>query len=136
MSTGPCLLCFDDPDFDFEPPPPVAVIFLSPPPPDFIELAPPRSAVDMFVLPAPVFVPVPAWVNPPHNIVPPRDNIVFNNIHNTTNINNTTINNETNNQGGQANPQAYRKCRRGGEDRARALASTTGRARVPQASDG
>jgi uncharacterized caspase-like protein len=100
------VLYFDDPDFDFDPPPPVAVIFLPSPPPDFIVLAPPRPAVDIFVLPVPVFVPVPVWVNPPHNIVPPRDNIVFNNIHNTTIINNTTINNETNNQAGQGNGSA------------------------------
>ncbi|WP_095204128.1 caspase family protein [Mesorhizobium carmichaelinearum] len=100
------VLYFDDPEFDFEPPPPVAVIFLPPVPPDFIVLAPPQPAVDIFVLPVPVFVPVPVWVNPPHNVVPPRDNIVFNNIHNTTIINNTTINNETNNQGGQSNGNA------------------------------
>lgn len=100
------VLYFDDPDFGFDPPPPVAVIFLPPPPPDFIVLEPPQPAVDIFVLPVPVFVPVPVWVNPPHNIVPPRDNIVFNNIHNTTIINNTTINNETNNQAGQANGNA------------------------------
>jgi uncharacterized caspase-like protein len=90
------VLYFDD--FDFEPPPLIAVIFLPPPPPDFIVLPPPRPAVDIFVLPVPVFVPVPVWVNPPHNIVRPPDNIIFNNIHNTTIINNTTINNETNNQ--------------------------------------
>lgn len=90
------VLYFDDPDFDFEPPPPVAVIFLPPPPPDFVVLAPPRPAVDIFVLPVPVFVPVPVWVNPPRNIVPPPGNIIFNNIHNTTVINNTTINNEDN----------------------------------------
>ncbi|WP_095091930.1 caspase family protein [Mesorhizobium sophorae] len=94
------VLYFDDPDFDFEPPPPVAVIFLPPPPSDFVVLAPPRPAVDVFVLPAPVFVPVPVWVNPPHNIAPPPDNVIFNNIHNTTVINNTTINTE-NNQAGQ-----------------------------------
>ncbi|MER9616712.1 caspase family protein [Mesorhizobium sp. M0207] len=100
------VLYFGDPDFHFEPPPPVAVIFLPPPPPDFIVLAPPRPAVDIFVLPVPVFVPVPVWVNPPRNIVPPRDNIVFNNIPNTTIINNRTINNETNGEAGQANGNA------------------------------
>jgi len=94
------VLYFDDPDFDFEPPPPVAVVFLPPPPPDFIVLAPPPEPVGIFVLPSPVFVPFPAWINPPHDIVPPPDNIIFNNIHNTTIINNTTINNE-NNQAGQ-----------------------------------
>ncbi|CAN7630961.1 caspase family protein [Mesorhizobium sp. LjNodule214] len=100
------VIYFDDPDFDFAPPPPVAVIFLPPPPPDFIVLPPPPPPVAIFVLPVPVFVPVPVWVNPPHNIVPPPDNIVFNNIHNTTIINNTTINNETINQTGQASGNA------------------------------
>ncbi|MEW6632658.1 MAG: caspase domain-containing protein [Pseudomonadota bacterium] len=93
------VLYFDDPDFDFEPPPPVAVVFLPPPPPDFIVLAPPPEPVGIFVLPSPVFVPFPAWINPPHDIVPPPNNIIFNNIHNTTIINNTTIN--ENNQAGQ-----------------------------------
>ncbi|OHV62446.1 peptidase C14 caspase catalytic subunit p20 [Mesorhizobium sp. LCM 4577] len=93
------VLYFDDPDFDFEPPPPVAVIFLPPPPPDFVVLAPPPPPVGIFVLPSPAFVPFPRWINPPHDIVPPPDNIIFNNIHNTTVINNTTIN--ENNQAGQ-----------------------------------
>ncbi len=93
------VLYFDDPDFDFDPPPPIAVIFLPPPPPDFIVLAPPPRPVGIFVLPSPVFVPFPTWINPPHDIVPPPDNIIFNNIHNTTIINNPTIN--ENNQAGQ-----------------------------------
>jgi uncharacterized caspase-like protein len=93
------VLYFDDPDFDFDPPPPVAVIFLPPPPPEFIVLPPPRPPVEVFVLPVPVFVPFPRWINPPHDIVPPPDNIIFNNIHNTTIINNTVIN--ENNQAGQ-----------------------------------
>ncbi|QKC84905.1 caspase domain-containing protein [Mesorhizobium sp. NZP2077] len=93
------VLYFDDPDFDFDPPPPVTVIFLPPRPRDFIELPPPPPPVGIFLLPTPVFVPVPAWVNPPHDIFPPPDNVIFNNIHNTTIINNTTIN-ENNNQGG------------------------------------
>ena len=98
------VLYFDDPDFDFEPPPPVAVIFLPPPPPDFVVLVAPPPPVDVFVLPTPVFVAIPAFINPPRDIVPPRDNIIFNNIHNTTvinNINNTTIN--ENNQAAQGN---------------------------------
>ncbi|MBN9275632.1 MAG: caspase family protein [Mesorhizobium sp.] len=95
------VLYFDDPDFDFEPPPPVAVIFLPPPPPDFIELPPPPPPVDVFVLPTPVFVPMPAFINPPRDIVAPPDNIIFNNIHNTTIINNTTINEGQQNGGGQ-----------------------------------
>ncbi|MFK0690102.1 caspase domain-containing protein [Mesorhizobium sp. IMUNJ 23033] len=93
------VLYFDDPEFDFEPPPPPSVIFLPPPPPEFIVLPPPPPPVGIFLLPTPVFVPVPLWVNPPHDIVPPPSNVIFNNIHNTTIINNTTIN-ETNNQGG------------------------------------
>ncbi len=93
------VLYFDDPEFDFDPPPPVAVIFLQERPRDFIELPPPPPPIGVFLLPTPVFVPVPAWVNPPHDIIPPPDNVIFNNIHNTTIINNTTIN-ENNNQGG------------------------------------
>ncbi|RWJ99945.1 caspase domain-containing protein [Mesorhizobium sp.] len=100
------VLYFDDPDFDFDPPPPVAVIFLPPPPPDFIVLPPPRPPVEIFVLPVPVFVPVPVWVRPPHDIVPPPDNIIFNNIHNATVINNTVISNETVNQAGQPSGNA------------------------------
>ncbi|RUW84995.1 caspase family protein [Mesorhizobium sp. M1E.F.Ca.ET.063.01.1.1] len=100
------VLYFDDPDFDFEPPPPVTIIFLPPPPPDFIVLPPPRPPVEVFVLPVPVFVPVPVWVRPPHDIVPPRDNIIFNNIHNATVINNTVINNEITNQAVQPSGNA------------------------------
>ncbi|BCM18181.1 caspase family protein [Mesorhizobium sp. J8] len=103
------VLYFDDPDFDFEPPPPVDVIFLPPPPPDFVVLPPPPPPVDVYVLPTPVFVPVPVWVRPPRDIVPPPNDIIFNNIHNTTvinNVNNTTINNEPANQAGQPNANA------------------------------
>ncbi|TPI16399.1 peptidase C14 caspase catalytic subunit p20 [Mesorhizobium sp. B4-1-3] len=103
------VLYFDDPDFDFEPPPPVDVIFLPPPPPDFVALPPPPPPDDVYVLPTPVFVPVPVWVRPPHDVVPPPNDIIFNNIHNTTvinNINNTTINNETANQAGQPSANA------------------------------
>ncbi|WP_192181703.1 caspase family protein [Mesorhizobium amorphae] len=98
------VLYFDDPEFDFEPPPPPPVIFLPPPPPEFIVLPPPPPPVGIFLLPTPVFVPVPVWVNPPHDIVPPPNNVIFNNIHNTTIINNATIN-ETNNQGGLTTSQ-------------------------------
>ncbi|TAV41631.1 peptidase C14 caspase catalytic subunit p20 (plasmid) [Rhizobium leguminosarum] len=83
------LLYFDDADFGYAPPPPV--VFLSPPPPDFVTLAPPRPPVDLYVLPAPVFVPVPEWVEPPRNVAPPENNIIFNNIHNTV-VNNTVVN--------------------------------------------
>lgn len=91
------VLYFDDPEFDFDPPPPVAVVFLQPRPRDFIELPPPPQPVGIFLLPTPAFVPVPAWVNPPHDIFPPPNDVIFNNIHNTTIVNNTTINE---NQGG------------------------------------
>ncbi|CDX42090.1 Peptidase C14 caspase catalytic subunit p20 [Mesorhizobium sp. SOD10] len=103
------VLYFDDPDFDFEPPPPVAVVFLPPPPPDFVVLPPPPPPVDVYVLPTPVFVPVPVWVRPPRDIVPPPNDVIFNNIHNTTvinNINNTTINSEAANQTEQPNANA------------------------------
>ncbi|WP_258592429.1 caspase family protein [Mesorhizobium sp. AR07] len=92
------VLYFDDPEFGFDPPPPVAVIFLPPRPRDFIELPPPPPPVGIFLLPTPVFVPVPAWVNPPQDILPPPNNVIFNNIHNTTIVNNNTTINE--NQGG------------------------------------
>ncbi|MDX8512439.1 caspase family protein [Mesorhizobium captivum] len=97
------VLYFDDPDFDFEPPPPIAVIFLPPPPPDFVVLEPPPPPIDIFVLPTPVFVPIPVFINPPRHIVRPPNDIIFNNIHNTTVINNinTTIKNETINQAAQ-----------------------------------
>ncbi|MDX8516908.1 caspase family protein [Mesorhizobium dulcispinae] len=102
------VLYFDDPDFDFEPPPPVTIIFLPPPPPDFIVLEPPPPPIDVFVLPTPVFVPIPVFINPPRHIVPPPNNIIFTNIHNTTVINNinTTIRNETINQAAQPSGNA------------------------------
>ncbi|MDV4183613.1 caspase family protein [Rhizobium brockwellii] len=82
------VLYFGDADFGYAPPPPV--VFLAPPPPDFVTLAPPRPPVDLYVLPAPVFVPVPGWVEPPRDIAPPKNNIIFNNIHNTV-VNNTVV---------------------------------------------
>jgi uncharacterized caspase-like protein len=82
------VLAFGDPDFDFVPPPPPPVYYLPPPPPDFVELSPPIVAVGLFVLPRPVFVPIPVFVRPPVHVAPPPNNIVFNNIHNTTVINN------------------------------------------------
>ncbi|PBC02095.1 peptidase C14 caspase catalytic subunit p20 [Mesorhizobium sp. WSM3860] len=105
------VLYFDDPDFDFEPPPPITVIFLPPPPPDFIVLAPPPPPIDVFVLPTPVFVPIPVFVNPPRHIVPPPNAIIFNNIHNTTVINtiNTTIKNETINRAARPRPGVDRR---------------------------
>ncbi|MFJ6323671.1 MULTISPECIES: caspase family protein [unclassified Rhizobium] len=93
------VLYFDDADFGYAPPPPV--VFLAPPPPDFVVLAPPAPAVDLYVLPEPVYVPVPQWVEPPRDIAPPENNVIFNNIHNTV-VNNTVINNTTVNENGAA----------------------------------
>jgi uncharacterized caspase-like protein len=86
---------FGDPDFDFAPPPPAPVYFLPPPPPDFVVLAPPIVAVGVvgvFLLPRPMFVPMPAYVRAPAYVAPPPNNVIYNNIHNTTVIN-TVINN-------------------------------------------
>jgi uncharacterized caspase-like protein len=85
------VLYFSDPDFGFAPPPPPPVYFCPPPPPDFVVLAPPLAVVGLFVLPQPVFVPIPVFVTPPVYVAPPPNNIIFNNIHNTTVIN-TVIN--------------------------------------------
>jgi uncharacterized caspase-like protein len=85
------VLMFSDPDFDFVPPPPPPVFFLPPPPPDFVVLPPPFAPVGLFILPQPVFVPIPVFCRPPVYVAPPPDNIIFNNIHNTTVIN-TVIN--------------------------------------------
>jgi uncharacterized caspase-like protein len=85
------VLAFDDPVFAFAPPPPPPVFFLPPPPPDFVDLAPCPPPVGLFVLPQPVFVVIPAYVRPPAYVAPPPNNIIFNNIHNTTVIN-TVIN--------------------------------------------
>ncbi len=82
------VLVFSDPDFGFVPPPPPPVFFLPPPPPDFVVLPPPIAPVGLFILPQPVFVPIPIFVRPPVYVAPPPNNIIFNNIHNTTVINN------------------------------------------------
>ena len=79
------VLVFNDPVFGFVPPPPI--VFLAPPPP-YLVFLPPPPPIGLFVLPVPVFVPVPVWVNPPPYVVPPPENVIFNNIHNTTIINN------------------------------------------------
>ncbi|WOJ91839.1 caspase family protein (plasmid) [Methylocapsa polymorpha] len=81
------VLVFDDPAFDFAPPPPI--VFLAPPPPYLIFLPPPPPLA-LFVLPVPIFVPVPVWINPPAYVAPPPENVIFNNIHNATIINNNT----------------------------------------------
>ncbi|MGL3109313.1 caspase family protein [Bradyrhizobium sp. BR 1432] len=81
------VLYFSDPDFGFAPPPPPPVYYLPPPPPDFVVLPPPLPVVGLFVLPQPVFVPIPAFVQPPVYVAPPPNNIIYQNIHNTTVIN-------------------------------------------------
>ncbi|MGJ5093765.1 caspase family protein [Bradyrhizobium oligotrophicum] len=85
------VLMFSDPEFDFVPPPPPPVYILPPPPPDFVELPPPFAPVGLFILPRPVFVPIPVYVRPPAFVAPPPNNIIYQNIHNTTVIN-TVIN--------------------------------------------
>ncbi|MGY4624247.1 caspase family protein [Bradyrhizobium sp. USDA 4486] len=85
------VLYFSDPDFGFVPPPPPPVYYLPPPPPDFVVLPPPLPVVGLFVLPQPVFVPIPVFVRPPIYVAPPPNNIIYQNIHNTTVIN-TVIN--------------------------------------------
>ena len=84
------VLIFDDPEFDFAPPPLPLVIFLPPPPPDFIVLPPPPPPLALFVLPIPVYVPVPVWTRPPVYVAPPPNNVIFSNVHNRVEINNTT----------------------------------------------
>ena len=79
------VLVFSDPVFDFVPPPPI--VFLAPPP-AYLVFPPPPPPVELFVLPVPVFVPVPVGINPPAYVAAPPENVIFNNIHNTTIINN------------------------------------------------
>ncbi|AWM01516.1 caspase family protein [Bradyrhizobium amphicarpaeae] len=85
------VLYLSDPDFGFAPPPPPPVYYLPPPPPDFVVLPPPMPVIGLFVLPQPVFVPIPVFVRPPVYVAPPPNNIIFQNMHNTTVIN-TVIN--------------------------------------------
>ncbi|BAL76527.1 caspase family protein [Bradyrhizobium cosmicum] len=85
------VLLFGDPVFGFAPPPPPPVYYLPPPPPDFVVLEPPLPVVGLFVLPQPMFVPIPVFVRPPVYVAPPPNNIIYQNIHNTTVIN-TVIN--------------------------------------------
>ena len=81
------VLVFSDPVFGFEPPPPV--VFLAPVP-AYLDFPPPPPPDGLFVLPVPVFVPVPLWINPPVYVAAPPENVIFNNIHETTIINNNT----------------------------------------------
>jgi uncharacterized caspase-like protein len=95
------VLVFDDPVFNFAPPPPAPVIFLAPPPPEFVVLEPPPPPVGIFVLPTPVYRPVPVWVRPPEYVAPPPDNVIYNNVHNTVVVNNVTNTVTVTNQSGQ-----------------------------------
>lgn len=74
---GRPVLAFDDPFFALPPPPPPPIFLLPPPPPEFILLPPPPPPVGLFVLPAPVFLPVPVWVQPPVYVAPPPPNNVI-----------------------------------------------------------
>ena len=82
------VMYFGDPEWGFAPPPPPPEYFLPPPPPDFVVLTPPFAPIGLFILPQPVFVPVPVFVRAPVYVAPPPNNVIFNNIHNTTVINN------------------------------------------------
>jgi uncharacterized caspase-like protein len=95
------VLVFDDPYFDFAPPPLLPVYFLPPPPLDFIVLVGPPPPIALFVLPVPIFVPIPVWCTHPAYLVPPPNNVIFNNIHNTVIINNVTNVVTIKNQSGQ-----------------------------------
>jgi uncharacterized caspase-like protein len=95
------VLVFDDPYFEFAPPPPAPIYFLSPPPPYFVVLEPPPPPFGVFFLPVPVYVPVPAWVHAPAYVASPPNNIIYQNIHNKVVINQTTNTVLITNPGGQ-----------------------------------
>ncbi|MGU3469128.1 caspase domain-containing protein, partial [Methylobacterium sp. C33D] len=78
------VLFLDDPVFALPPPPPPALVFLPPPPAYLVALAPPPPVYGHYVLPAPPVVPVPAYVSAPAYVAPPPNNVLFQNIHNTT----------------------------------------------------
>ena len=90
------VLYFDDPAFGFEPPPPPPVYFLPPPPPDFVELAPPIVAIGVSgsgCSSCRVRRSCRCRSFPAARLcAAPPNNIIYNNIHNTTVIN-TVINN-------------------------------------------
>lgn len=78
------VLYLADPIYDLPPPPPPPVFFLPPPPAYLVALAPPPPVYGLYVLPSPPLVAVPAYVSAPAYVAPPPNNIVFQNIHNTT----------------------------------------------------
>ncbi|GBU17301.1 hypothetical protein AOPFMNJM_0795 [Methylobacterium jeotgali] len=81
------VVTFDDPVYAFAPPPPPPVVLLPPPPAYIVALAPPPPPVEVYALPVPAFVPMAAYVSAPAYISPPPNNVIFQNIHNTTVIN-------------------------------------------------
>ncbi|UMY18739.1 caspase family protein [Methylobacterium organophilum] len=83
-------LYLDDPVYDFAPPPPPPAVFLPPPPAYIVDLAPPPPPVAYYALPVPAFTPVPDYVSAPAYVAAPPNNVIYENIHNTTVIN--TIN--------------------------------------------
>ena len=78
------VLYLADPIYDLPPPPPPPVFFLPPPPAYLVALAPPPPVYGLYVLPSPPIVAVPAYVSAPTYVVPPPNNVIFENIHNTT----------------------------------------------------
>ncbi len=77
-------LYLDDPVYALPPPPPPPVFFLPPQPAYLVALAPPPPVYGVYVLPSPPLVAVPAYVSAPAYVAPPPNNVVFQNIHNTT----------------------------------------------------
>lgn len=78
------VLFLDDPVFALPPPPPPALIFLPPPPAYLVALAPPPPVYGLYALPTPPVVPVPTYVSAPAYVASPPNNVLFQNIHNTT----------------------------------------------------
>jgi hypothetical protein len=83
------VIVFDDPEFEFAPPPPVPNQFLAPPPPEFRGLASP-SVSGVHGLPVPVFTPLPAYISLPANVVASPSPFLFNNIHDAAVIDGTS----------------------------------------------
>ena len=92
---------FDDPEFDFAPPPPSPLYILAPPPPDFVILPPPYVIEESYALPIPVFVPIPVWQHAPTYLEPPPNNLIFENIHNQVIFEQATNNVVVRDPGGQ-----------------------------------
>lgn len=78
------VIYLDDPVFALPPPPPPALVFLPPPPAYLVALAPPPPVYGVYALPTPPIVAVPTYVSAPVYVAPPPNNVIFQNIHNTT----------------------------------------------------